>query len=504
MPGFGSGAFGEGGSGKYDWSRHVLWRDLPGIDRRMDASTGGGRLEQWADALGEVFDDIARFAEGMESLRDPDSVRTQFDDNLAITITATEASTDGRTVRVTVSDADPSDPFTPLAGTAPGWILRDADDTEFTVNEVHKLSDAFVITGNTEPALGAAVLRPPAMISLLGQDFGVEIDQHDPAPFQRSAVRNVWQWLAVKGAQKSYWIIGKIAGYDVVAYRMWAVSNPAPENIPPSNVYEIPEGSGNLYTDYEPRRALFDQVACDVIPMDYYCWETPDWTSDSIEPPSPPLADDTSVTDAIASYTQSVPIISTTDLGDGSWRIRVGPTDLWPIVEFHNWSAEFTGSPVIDTPLETTPAEDSGSPGEWEFDVVAGTAPSFGTTVNLNYTCPLTNDCTFCASSNIRVVMIPNEIAADPEALLNDSLERMVRKIRNVIPVHVRDVSYVHRVEVQANVFEEGVHLIANASSSRQGFAYAFVGYYFDLLPADEVTVDPAHLVADSSSTTIP
>lgn len=505
MPGFGSGSFGEGGAGSYDWSRQVLWRDLPGIDRRMDASTGGGRLEQWANTLGEVFDDIARFAQGMESLRDPDTIRTKFDDNLAITITATEASSDGRTVRVTVSDTDPTDPFTPLAGTAPGWTLADVDGVEYTVNEVHKLSDVVVIVGNSEPPLGAAILRPPAMIGLLGRDFGVEIDQHDPAPFQRSAVRNVWQWLAVKGAQKSYWIIGKIAGYDVVAYRMWAVASPVPDSIPASNVYEIPEGSGSFYTDYEPRRPLFDEMVCDVVPLDLFCWETPDWTTDSIEPPSPSPADDTSVTDAISSYTQSLPILSTTDLGGGSWRVRVGPADLFPIVGHNHWWAEFTGTPVLDTPLETLPVEDGGSPGEWEFDVVAGTTPSFGSTVNINYSCPVTIDCTYCASSNIRVVMVPNEITADPDALLNDSLERMVNKLEKVIPVHVRAVSYSHLVSVEANVYVAAQHLIADVTQSqRQGFASAFVGYYFDMVPADEITVDPAHLVADSTSTTIP
>jgi len=139
VSGFGHWPFGEGPFGSFDWAKQVLFRDLPEIDRRLDAENPDAPLETWADSCKPLFDELLTFAREFETLRDPDYVRTQFQDRLSVTLLSAAVEKSGRTVRVTVDDPDPNDPFVPLGRTSVGWILTDADGREFTVNQVHKL-----------------------------------------------------------------------------------------------------------------------------------------------------------------------------------------------------------------------------------------------------------------------------------------------------------------------------------------------------------------------------
>jgi hypothetical protein len=511
VPGFGSGSFGSGGFGAFNWSRQVLFLDMPRTDRRHDADDPLHPLENFSGSIRPAFEELLTFAYDFDQIRDPDSIRTKFQDNISVTITAAAVEADERTTRVTVNDPDPNDPFNPLYRTSIGWKLIDDNGDEFTVNRVHKLSNAFTVVGKTLPALGAATLRPPSLIGFLGQDYGLTVDQHNPEAYQRSAVRNAFQWLAMKGVQDSYDIIGKIAGYRVVALGLWKLPSPPPTNIPADRVFEAPLGSGNYYTDLNPTMAFFDEVAADVIPTDMMCWEEPDWTTDGITPPPGPLPDGTSVYDAIASYTAGLSITSTTDLGDGFWRIEVnGGADLWPIAGYGYWYANFTdvGADSGDFYLEGDPVDLGG--GSWTFDVYTENAsPVFGTTVDIRYACHISLQCSWCRASVIRVEMRPEEILTDPEALLDNALQRMVDKILLTVPIHVRVTDLIHIVgPVDANVYVSPSpgpgHLYATGTQQAALFAYASVGYYYDIVEADAVVTDPPHIAATGSQFTIP
>jgi len=501
--GFGSGFFGDGPFGAFDWAKQVLFYDLPSVDRQADREDGGGTLENWADSQAGLFRDLLESAIGLETLRDPDDVRTQYQENISVRLTSAVVEEDGLTVRVEVEDTDPSDPFVPLGDTSVGWILTDSDGREFIVTDIHKLSDAFIIKGNILPNTGAspvgdATLRPPSIIEYLGNDYGVEIDQHDPESFQRAIVRNAWQLYAAKGAQRGYEIVGKMAGYDVVAVPLWRLCGDSFDPLAPNQIFEIPENSGNYYTNQPPTRPSFDDVSLDAVPLDMMCWDTPNWTTDAIEPPAGPLPDGTSVSDAINSYTQGLTISSTTDLGGGRWRIEVnGSADLWSIARHGRWYANFPSGDSGDFWLETTPVDGGAS---WTFEILAGTAPTFGATVNLSYDCPEQSLCCYCRASTIRVEITPDEILNEPTARLDGALERVRDRILKVVPIHVRVADLVHIVgPVELAVGVAGQHLIMTASQQRALFAYMPVGYYFDMVPADELTLDPAHLHIDGS-----
>jgi hypothetical protein len=510
VPGFGSGGFGSGGFGAYDWAKRVLFYDLPDIDRRLDAdpNEGNGALELWSDAVKGLFDELLTFSRDFEQLRDPDSVRTQYQDNISVRLTSAAIDIPNRTVRVEVYDPDPDDPFNPLGRTSLGWILEDSDGREFTVNQVHKLSNALILTGNILPNVGAspvgdATLRPPSLIEFLGADYGVEIDRHDPEVFQRAAVRNAWQWFSKKGSERAYEVIGLIAGYDVRALPLWRLCAQNYSAIPVNRIYELPPGSGKYYTDLAPARPRFDQIAADVVPLDKLCWDEPNWTSESIVPPPGPLSDGVSVSDAIGSYTQGLTIVSTTDLGNGLWEIEVnGGADLWPIVSPAQWYASFPSGDAGQFWLESTPVDLSGS---WSFTVLAGTSPTFGSTVDLDYECQEIDDCCYCKASAVRVEVRPGEILNEPTARLDGALERIRDRILAVVPVHVRVTDIVHIVgPVDIDIGVAGQHLIFSTDQQRAIFSYLPVGYYFDMVPADKLALDPSHLVMPGTQYTVP
>jgi len=511
MPGFGSGAFGSGGFGSYDWSKRVLFYDLPEVpDRSRDKPENGGdgSLEKWSDSVKPLFDELLTFARDFEQLRDPESIRTQYQDNISVRLVSAEVEETGRTVRVEVFDPDADDPLNPLGRTSVGWILEDSDGREFTVTRVHKITNAIIITGNILPNVGAsptgdATLRPPSLIEYLGNDYGTEIDRHDPEVFQRAAVRNAWQWYALKGSERAYEVIGLIAGYIVQAQPLWRLCGEERNVIPVNNVYELPIGSGNYYTDLAPSRPVYDEVAADVVPLDLYCFETPDWTLEGIEPPPGPLPDGTSVSDAIASYTQGLTIVGTTDLGNGLWEIEVnGAADLWPIASEAYWYASFPSGDSGQFWLESAPVDLGGS---WSFTVVAGTAPTFGATVDLSYECQERTSCCYCRASAIRVEITPGEILNEPTTNLDGALERIKNRILAVIPVHVRVVDLVHIIgPATLGVGVAGQHLIWNVAQQEALATYLPLGYYFDIVPADELELDPSHLALSGTQYTVP
>ena len=503
MPGFGSGPFGSGPFGTYIWARQVLYRDWPETDRTLDESDADEALKKWSESMGPLFEEVLTFTNDFEQLRDPDSIRTQFQDNVNITITSAAVDVPNRTVRVEVNDPDPSDPLVPLGRTSVGWVLKDSDGREFTVNEVHKLSAAFTVAGNILPSTGDATLRPQALIGFLGEDYGLTIDQHDAEVFQRCFARNAFQWLSLKGIQRAYDIIGKVAGYDVTAYRLWSVLNPPPGFIPSDHLFEIPIGSGVWYTDLEPRLPLFDEVAADVVPTDAICWDD--------------AGGGQTYGELIGSTMQGLAITGTSyNATTGRWTITL-TGDLVPIAsagyvtetQVSGWYATFPGGDSGDYLLEDDPVDLGG--GSWSIDVVAPPTFTAGATINIDYECPIVVNCWFCPASAIRVTIMPDEVLNEPESLLDDALARMVRKILLVVPIHVRLTQLTHIVgpvnaAVHVPVAPGPGHVYAAVTAQQRAlFAYASVGYYFDIVPADEIETDPPHIaVANVTQYTVP
>ena len=105
--GFGSGPFGSGPFGRFDWSRQVLFNDLPDIDRRLDAEGDDQHLEKFSEAMQPLFEELLLKTIDYGSLRDPDTVRTQYQGQLTVTPLSAATAPGGRTVEVFLDDPDP-------------------------------------------------------------------------------------------------------------------------------------------------------------------------------------------------------------------------------------------------------------------------------------------------------------------------------------------------------------------------------------------------------------
>jgi len=507
MPGFGSGSFGSGPFGAYDWARQVLFRDWPYIDRSLDEEEGDGALEAWSESMVPLFSELLDFTRDFEQLRDADSIRTQFQDNLSITIASSAVEEVNRTVRVEVVDPDPSNPLVPLGRTSVGWILQDIDGREFTVNEVHKLSAAFTIKGNILPTAGVATLRPPALIGYLGADYGLTIDQHDAEVFQRRFAKSAFQWLSLKGTRRAYQTIGLVAGYDVTAYQLWSLSAGWASSLPPANVFEVPIGSGNWFTDMPATRPLFDEVAADAVPTDVWCWED-DGSGQTYGT-------------AIGAALQSMSVTGTSyNATTGRWTITfdenaAGDMDVIAAAGFvtetevSGWTATFPGGDFGAYLLEADPVALGGV--SYSIEVVGPSTLTVGSTISIDYDCPVAPTCDYCPSSAIRVTMTPDEVLNEPETLLDDALERMVRKIQLVIPIHVRLTQLTHIIgpiaaAVQVDSTPGPGHIYADVSFQQaQVFAYGSVGYHYDIVEADVIETDPPHIaIEDVTQYTVP
>lgn len=83
--------------------------------------------------------------------------------------------------------------------------------------------------------------RAPSMITSLAPDFGIDIDTQESEDRQRSWVKNVSQWIDLKGTHEGYRIIAAISGFDVVTFQLFRVGPGLFDTIPDANEYEVGE-----------------------------------------------------------------------------------------------------------------------------------------------------------------------------------------------------------------------------------------------------------------------
>ena len=191
-----------------------------------------------------------------------------------------------------------------------------------------------------------------------------------------------------------------------------------------------------------------------------------------------------------------------TDLGRQSigysgrrYRIVGNFTDP-PIAGIGNWA--FIDSEGVISYLETF--QPSSSPGgNYEFEIVSDTQPAPGN-ANIFLVCEVVTNCDFCRASSIFVRISPTTILNFPEALEGDALGRLIIRLQQMIPAHVR---------IAAFVFDPGPAIAdwgtISALSEIQEFpsddALWTAFYDEDEFPADEIPADSAPIVATSEVT---
>jgi hypothetical protein len=93
-------------------------------------------------------------------------------------------------------------------------------------------------------------VRAPSMIIDLAPDFGIEVDEQEGEDRQRSWVKNVSQWIELKGTHDGYRIIGAISGFDVTTVALFRFSTGLFDTIPDDHEFEVGEtGAGRFGTN---------------------------------------------------------------------------------------------------------------------------------------------------------------------------------------------------------------------------------------------------------------
>lgn len=139
------------------------------------------------------------------------------------------------------------------------------------------------------------------------------------------------------------------------------------------------------------------------------------------------------------------------------------------------------------------------SPTVFQFEVVGASAPVSGD-ARLFYKCDLITSCDYCRASAIQYRISLGEIINYPESLADNPVDRVINRMKQMIPRHVRIASFIFSpgpAIAQWSITASSTLLQAAAPAQALYSAY----YDEEEFPADEIVVDSSPLVATSEVT---
>jgi len=497
MPGFGSGPFGSAPFGEYYWSERTFWLDIPETDRVRDEKAESF-LRYFADTIKPQFDGYREAVRDVFDCMNPLAARTRFTDRREVHVVSQEVGDGYVTLEIDAADADL------LIGAGRGWVVesQDLDFKTWFVERVYKQLDHPSYSTPTTPqvivkadhaifaeaSLPLAVyLRPQSIIPFLGKNYGLDVDEYEPDEFQRSSVFNHDQWYMLKGHQSAYEVLGKISGFDITVHHLFRLRCGMEARIPALDRFEIPAGSGKWYTFIEPYRPVFDEVGADAIsvlmgvkpiPTDLLCFET-EWTPD-IVPFGATMIASVGFTDPYQGWEMVIQGDLNSVCWPGGWYVR--------------------DSNNVEYFIEEVPEEIL--PGQWRVRVskayvrtdghaeISLSNPALGA-CELDYSCHVWRSCCFCGTHKIRIVVdYLSYVTLDPRERVS-IVDRLIRKIYQVVPAHVVLAQLALRVPMEAS-FDLRAHIHTGGIQT----LVAGFRYLYDVVDADVVETDMALLTA--------
>ena len=175
------------------------------------------------------------------------------------------------------------------------------------------------------------------------------------------------------------------------------------------------------------------------------------------------------------------------------YRITKTFTDTPILTGLSNWT--FIDSDGVISYIESFQLV-SGS--VYQFEIISSTPPAIGP-ANIFYNCELITSCDFCRASSIIVRISPGDILNYPSALEGDALDRLVIRLQQMVPAHVRIASF---------ILDQGPALatwsiVASSTITESPSVddpYSAI-YDEDEYPADVVPTDSSPIIASSTVT---
>jgi hypothetical protein len=138
-------------------------------------------------------------------------------------------------------------------------------------------------------------------------------------------------------------------------------------------------------------------------------------------------------------------------------------------------------------------------PDAYQFEIISATVPAAGI-AHIFYRCELVTTCDFCRASSILVKISPTTIIDFPEALEGDALSRLLIRLTQMIPAHVRIAAFIYDPGPATATWGP----IAASSTIIESWTEdgLYTAYYDeDEYPADELPTDGAPITASSEVT---
>lgn len=170
------------------------------------------------------------------------------------------------------------------------------------------------------------------------------------------------------------------------------------------------------------------------------------------------------------------------------YRITKAFTDP-PLAGIGNWA--FIDSAGVVSYIEKF--EETSTPGTYRFEIISSTVPAAGT-ANIFYFCEIVTACDFCRASSILIRISPNAILAFPESLEGDALGRLIIRLAQMIPAHVRIAAFFYDPgPAIASWGGFGASSMITEMPSDDGLFMAVYDedeYPADLIPADSAAIE--------------
>lgn len=277
--GFGTGDFGSGTFGVADVNREAFWER--GVPERVKDEDNGD-LKALLTAASDTFDSSVRQSTALPEQVDPVHSVSGLENARHLTVESiTEVGPALLRLHLSEDDTDHLYGIFPRSERSngnrreDGWIVRsepfsypvvavDSYETTIDIETNEDFSGLIGVDGGLE-------VRPPDMLVLIGGTTGVFVDRQDPPDFTRRALYRHALLRDLKVCGRLFTLMGKIYGFNIEVSQLYCIDGEYAKKLQisnPSKVFELPGGSGNLYTTLSPTFYKFDEIPADVISTD--------------------------------------------------------------------------------------------------------------------------------------------------------------------------------------------------------------------------------------------
>jgi hypothetical protein len=385
------------------------------------------------------------------------------------------------------------------------------------------------------------------LLQYLGSTISVTLDDYEPEEFKRSLVGNAIQFYQKKGTDEAYRIRGKISGYDVDFFNIYRIQESSLYKS--ISDFEIGLGNGGASQQFTGITGTFPvlksslQILVNGTPVAqddgsggfvslsaYAVGGTLDYSTGAYDftlTPSPLTGEvvtldfETGIEDAqvavgngvLTSFTYQQPFypsyvgsfklyVNGVLVGedDGSYTIVTvsgSPYSVNGSINQANGFVQFQfGTPIPNGDVITASYDKTflseflvnypediyeipdGS-GVWYTTVEPGVIPGGPSEIG----------CDYCLTSFVKIrLTLVKSIAGGLGGGSENFFDRLIRKLREIVPAHVRDLLYELVIVIVA---DESENLDGGISENQElNWLSASEGYYFDIVPADVVETD--------------